>query len=206
MATDYLSRPAASTKQSIEAEASKPPFNMTSTWPTLDRSNKKTVLDNWKEGVRIKFDKTDQELKRNTKKIKEDIGYVQNWSRIRVAGAVESVEQASDSNARAVLSFSKGFHEAGLPVWEWDAQAQKRAATIGADLINPDPTKAVLRLPLTSFIGLFSHYLSIWLLLPVAFLVLLLILPYILTTPPGIYLSNPNSELSDQESNTGFEL
>lgn len=208
MATDYLSRPAASIKQSIEAEASKPPFNMNSTWPTLDRSNKQTIIDNWKEGVRIKFDKTEQQLKSNTQKIKGDIGYVQNWSRIRVAGAVNTIEQSCDSNARAVLSFSKGFHEAGLPVWEWDSQAQKRAATLGDNLINSDSGRASLRLPITSFGGLFLHYLSIWLFLPVAFLIFLLILPYILTMPPGVYIPNTNDDgTSNQDLNTGsFDL
>ena len=207
MATDYLSGITASSKQSIEVEASSPPFNMTSTWSTLSWSNKTAVINNWKDGVRIKFEKSDQQLKRNTKKIKDDMGYVQNWSRIRVAGAVISIEQASDSNARAVISFSKGFHEAGLPVWEWDAQAQNRAATLGNDLINPSSGQSAIRLPFTSFVGLFFHYFSMWLFLPITFLIFLLILPYILTMPPGKYLTNPNSELSNQELNTGsFDL
>jgi len=206
IATDYLSGPAATNKQSIEAEVSKSPFNLSSTWRDLNRSNKSSVIKNWKDGVKIKFEKTDQQLKRNTKKIKNNIGYVQNWSRIRVTGAVESIEQASDSNARAVLSFSKGFHEAGLPVWEWDVEAQNRAATLGPDLINPGSIQAERRLSLSNFSELFFRYRSIELFLPVIFLIFLLILPYILTMPPGVYLKNTNGGLSDQGSNTGFDL
>jgi hypothetical protein len=134
----------------------------------------------------------DSVQKRTKIAVKNNVYLVDNWSRLRVLGAIHNIETMMDKNINQLNSFlTNENYKANV------FETKENSTEVLSIVADQNNQLKVIKsnTNLSSFSSLWNQFKPYWLLIPVILFFGLLILPYFLEKTAGKYISNDNNEI-----------
>jgi hypothetical protein len=190
-------------KDSIKQALGEDRFGI-SDFSTMNKMNYKNSANALQSALEIRSQAVLDSVQDRSKSVLNSSVYlVDNWSRLRVVGAIAELENMLEKNINQLNRFLvvENFKR---DVFTTNSELNSEVLSIQVDDNNRlSITKSTIQL--SSLRGLWSAYTPYWLLIPVLIVLFLLLIPYFLEKTAGVYI-NSDSNDTEESDEGGIEI